>query len=177
MEVLAQAKRPSTHKQYNTYLSAWFDYCSKLGLHPHFSSMPQATQVIMPSIRQDLRFLPCFSRYSVPFGQQPMVKPYMRGVYNFAPPRPYYIDNWDPNVVLGLLRRWGPPADITFKSLTLTLPLLILLVSGQHIQTSASLDIAHMTRSTTQFTFRFYSLFKQPSGLYKPLNCLKNLSS
>ena len=45
-DIMTNSKRPSTHKQYHTYLTQWFAYCSTTGINP-----------TTPSVQQTLAFI------------------------------------------------------------------------------------------------------------------------
>ena len=176
---MTKAKRQSTHKQYNSYLIAWFDYCQQYDLSPTEATVQEALAFI-EHIRQS-RKLSYSATNTVrsslssilkgpdgkPFGQHDFVKLYMKGVFNSQPPVPKYFDTWDPDTVLNLLKKWSPASKIDFKHLTLKVAFLILLVSGQRVQTLAFLDISNMKQSDSSFTFIIDKLLKQTRPGFK----------
>lgn len=91
----------------------------------------------------------------------------MKGVFNTRPPTPRYVDTWDPELVLDLLRGWSPASTIDFRTLTFKVVVLILLVSGQRIQTLSLLDVRHMLLGQKCITFRIFALLKQTRPGYK----------
>ena len=178
-EVMINARRGSTYKQYATYLSAWFSHCNIRNIDPVRPTVPQAVNFmdLIRSSRQ-LGYSACNTMRSalssiivcpnnIPLGQHPEVKLFMKGCYQQQPPTPRYIDTWDPNKVLDLLRRWTPPTDITFKKLTLKVVMLLLLVSGQRVQTLKLLDITNMHQTDSRFSFIITSHLKQSRPGYK----------
>ena len=170
---MSQAKRLSTHKQYNSYLIPWFSYCENHSLSPSHASVQQGLS-FLESLRhtRNLTYSATNTARSAlssilqtpdgyAFGQHPFVKLYLKGVFNSNPPVPKYTDTWDPSIVLKLLKTWSPPETIDLKTLTLKVGMLILLVTGQRIQTLAALDIDNMCSSSSSFIFRISSLLKQ----------------
>ena len=78
------------------------------------------------------------------FGNLPLVKKFMRGIYNLAPPQPRYKAIWDPGEVLNFLVKWSPARRIKLLQLSMKVAVLILLVSGQRIQTLRALRVDRM---------------------------------
>ena len=93
------------------------------------------------------------------FGQQPAVKRLMTRFFNMQPPKPRYAHTWDVKIVLNLLQTWKPVAKLDLKTLTLKLPMLLALVSGQRVQTLCMLDLRHCTKSD-EFIFTFQEPLK-----------------
>ena len=170
---MIQAKRSSTHKQYNTYIIAWQTYCADHGVNPSIPSLPQSIDFLehirhtrslgynaLNTARSALSsILPV--THAVPFGQHPLVKLYMRGVYNIKPPTPRYVNTWDPDRLLVLLKQWSPADTISLKLLTFKVLTLSLLVTGQRVQTMAMLDIDNMFISQECISFQITQLLKQ----------------
>lgn len=74
---------------------------------------------------------------SVPLGQQPLLKRFMRGVFNLRPAIPRYEFTWDVSKVLTYLKTF--PTS-TLKGVSLKLAMLLALLSGQRIQSLHLLD-------------------------------------
>ena len=170
---MTKAKRLSTHRQYNTYLTAWFNHCQDHSLSPTQATVPQALAFLdalrhtrslsysaTNTARSALSSIICTPDRQ-PFGQHPFVKLYLRGVFNTNPPVPKYNDTWDPDIVLTLLRNWAPAQTLDLKKLTLKVVMLVLLVTGQRVQTLEFLDIRYMKQSRSSITFVLPSLIKQ----------------
>ena len=170
---MSQSKRQKTHQQYNTYLTAWLQYCQQNDISPTQAATPHGLAFLehlrmsrnlgysaMNTARSALSSILQTSGEQ-PFGQDQFVKLYMRGLFNINPPVPRYKDTWDPSVVLNLLRQWSPVGDIDLKTLTLKVVILILLVSGQRIQTLSYLDVTYMKSSHSSYSFVLDCLLKQ----------------
>ena len=95
--------------------------------------------------------LPLYEGYS--FGAHPHVKLYMKGVYNELPPMPRYVNIWDPEVVLKLLKSWAPASKLSLQKLTSKVAMLLLLVTGQRPQILRALDTRNMQIGTTSIKF------------------------
>jgi hypothetical protein len=178
-EIIINARRGATYKQYATYLGPWFTHCGQNNIDPTKPTVAQAVN-FMDTVRthRNLGYSAANTTRSAlssiilpsnntTFGNQPAVKLFLKGCYQQNPPTPKYIDTWNPNIVLEFLRQWSPPCQLDLKKLTLKVVMLVLLVSGQRIQTLTELDISFMKQSDTAFTFTIPKLLKQSRPGYK----------
>jgi hypothetical protein len=144
---MLKARRDSTHKQYNSYIAAWFSYCTSNNLSPTSATVPQALQFLHHlRISRNLGYSALNTARSalstilkdsdgIPFGKNADVKLFLSGLFNDNPPQPRYVATWDPDTVLNMLKTWAPAKKLDFKCLTSKVAVLILLVSGQRLQT------------------------------------------
>ena len=170
---MTKAKRDSTHKQYATYLDAWFKHCQTRALNPTQAPVHEGLEFLQAlRMSRSLGYSATNTARSAlssvlkcpdgqQFGQHPFVKLFMKGVFNDNPPVPRYSDTWDPDTVLSFLRHWSPASALDLKYLTLKLTVLILLVSAQRVQTLFHLDLSLLVRSSSSFTFSIGTLLKQ----------------
>ena len=78
---------------------------------------------------------------NVPIGCHPLLKRFMKGVYEERPTLPRYGRTWDVSVVLELLKSWSPLDILSLKRLTLKLAMLLALTTAQRCQTLSVLCI------------------------------------
>ena len=103
------------------------------------------------------------------FGDHHLVKLFMKGIFNTDPPKPRYIDTWDPEVVLKLLMTWSPAHKLSLGKLTKKVVMLILLVTGQRGQIIKALNTNNMSITATRYKFYVDNLdIKQGRPGYKP---------
>ena len=102
-------------------------------------------------------------------GSHPLVKSFIQGVHNLKPPKPRYLDIWDPDQVLNFLKKWSPARKISLGQLVKKLCMLILLATGQRGQILRALDVERMTISKNNYKFIILnSELKQARQGYKP---------
>ena len=77
-------------------------------------------------------------------GQAPLIKKFMKGVFNLRPQLPRYSTTWDVNIVLEFLKKWAPAGSLSLKQLSLKTDLLLLLLSSQRGQTVKNFEIKSM---------------------------------
>ena len=93
-------------------------------------------------------------------GNHPLVTRFMKGVFQSRPTFPKYTEIWDVNIVLSYLKTLSPIAKLSLKDLTFKVTMMLMLLSGQRIQTIQLLDLKDMTMSKSQFTFKVSSKVK-----------------
>lgn len=88
-----------------------------------------------------------------PAGQHPLVKRFLKGVYNIKPALPRYSATWDVSVVLKYLCTLSPVKNLSLKLLSYKLLMLCLLLSGQRGQTVHLFDVRNMTLTFSRAAF------------------------
>ena len=161
----------STQKQYAGYLQKWQRFCSG-----------RKVDIFSPPVEEVLHFLTelfeancgysalntarsVLSTFivlpgNISVGNHPLVTRFMKGVFQSRPTFPKYAEIWDVNVVLSYLKTLSPVAKLSLKDLTYKVTMMLMLLSGQRIQTIQLLDLKDMTVSKSQFTFKVSSKVK-----------------
>ena len=102
-----------------------------------------------------------------PLGQNYWVSQFMTGLARQLPRQPRYSEIWDPDVVLKFLKTWSPAKFLNLFQLSVKTILLILLVSGQRLQTITKLSLDNMTHRKRTFYFVITDNLKHSRG-YSP---------
>lgn len=87
---------------------------------------------------------------TIPFGQLPLVKRFMKGIFELRPSFPRYEAVWDVNKVFAYFRQKCNVSDLSLKELSERLTFLLLLLSGQRSQIN------------TLIIYRKYGAFPNP---------------
>lgn len=99
-------------------------------------------------------FRSAISQLSGPeIGQDFRIKRFFRGVYHLRPSRPKYDEIWDPNVVLDYIRSI-PEENISLEMLTHKLATLMILATGQRVQTINSVNCSNIVRLDDRIEIR-----------------------
>ena len=85
--------------------------------------------------------------------EHPLIKRFIKGVFNTKPPKPRYTYTWDINKVLSYIANLGCNETLSDKILSQKLVILLLLVNGLRINTIMSLSIQHMEADENSYTF------------------------
>ena len=119
--------RSVTKSQYRVYLKKWFSFCSETGCDIISPGIPQALD-FLSSLRQSglnyssintarcaLSSILQLSDSGVTFGQLPIVKRFMKGVFEICPALPRYKSTWNVGDVLNYFRLQQHASLLTLK--------------------------------------------------------------
>ena len=103
--------------------------------------------------------------------EHPLLKRFIKGVFNLRPPKPRYSQIWDIGCVLTYLRSLGDTQLLPLKLLTYKLVTLLMLLSASRVNYISSLSIDNMVLTNDSCTFFPTKLLKhsRPSFLGNPL--------
>ena len=94
------------------------------------------------------------------FGTHPLVKRFMKGVFENRPSLPRYTCTWDVSTVLKFLSSLPNLEEITLKDLPHKVVMLMALLTGQRAQTLHALDISSMEMTENKITFYITEVLK-----------------
>ena len=80
-----------------------------------------------------------------PFGQLPIVKRFMKDIYESRPALPRYCSTWSVKTVFDYIRAQKAPSLLHLKDFNHRVVFLLAILSGQRCQTIQNLSIDHMT--------------------------------
>jgi len=109
--VILNSWRGTIQKQYQVYLKKWYSFCSKRGFDPCSVSSVKAQDFLAELFEQGLGYSALNTTRSalsqvlppqagVPFGELPLTKKFMKGVFQEKPSLPRYTVTWDPVLLL-----------------------------------------------------------------------------
>ena len=109
---------------------------------------------------------------SVSVGQLPLVKRFVKGVYNKKLIFPRYQQTWDVNLVLDYLKTLSPVNILSLRTLSLKLVMLLALITGQRVQTLHSLDLTFMNIENDHVNIEIHEILKtsKPGKHLPPLS-------
>ena len=90
-----------------------------------------------------------------------LMQDFMKGVLRDSPTMPKYHNIWDPQVVLNQIEQWGPPHQLPLKLLAQKLLMLLLLCSGQRLQTIFSFTLDNLDFTPDGFVFTVMKSLKR----------------
>ena len=80
----------------------------------------------------------------ISFGDLPLIRQFMKGVFQEMPFLPRYTVTWDPALLLSFLKSQSPVEKLDLKMLTFKTITLLTLLSAPRIQTVHLLDIRNV---------------------------------
>ena len=93
-------------------------------------------------------------------GSHPLIKRFMRGVFNLKPVFPRYSVTWDADIVIEYLYKMQHFEQLSLKQLTLKLVTLTALVSAQRCQTVHLMNLDTMDVTPSNMTFYIRDITK-----------------
>ena len=138
IKVITASWREGTTAQYQSHLKKWIEFCKEKKcniLSPdlpvvldflsmlHESGLSYSTLNTARSMLSSVLQLNINSSLSV--GQLPIVKRFMKGIYERRPSLPRYTATWDLSTVLNYFRKGASVSVLSLKELTLKLSFLL----------------------------------------------------
>ena len=163
--VIMQIRSAKTYVQYSAHIERWITYAQSHNIHPLEPLPFQVTNFLEHyRLKSDMSFsavntarsaLSSIITYDkLPVGQHPDVTIYMQALEKLKPKTPRYQNIWDPGTVLRYLTRWSPARLLDMKLLSHKLLMLLLLATGQRIQTISKLNINNLQLKGGKAIFR-----------------------
>jgi hypothetical protein len=169
VDVIMSSWRPSTHKQYTTYINHWIHFCGQQAnpLHP---SVKRVLDFLQSLFTKGLSYSALNTARSAisnldakalvddgvkPVGQHPSVCRYLRGIFNQVKPVPRYSSIWPVDTALHYLKGLFSLEQLSLKDLTLKLVMLIVLTTGQRCQTLTFLDVTDVNMQKDKECYNF----------------------
>ena len=111
---------------------------------------------------------------SKPVGSHPLICRYMKGVLELRPPVPRYCETWDVNDILQFFTKQDENENLSLALLTKKVTTLLLLLSGQRVQTAHQLKLSQIMFKNDKCEIRITGSNSDKS---KHFNRTKNVQS
>ena len=95
------------------------------------------------------------------FGNLPIVRRFMRGIFQLRPALLKYNAVWNVHTVFDFIRSCQTVENLSLKDLTLRLTFLLCLLSGQRRQTIKALRVDNMDVTPSSYIFPIVDILKQ----------------
>ena len=181
-DIIMCAWRDGTEKQYQTYLSKWENYCNSKRISTVSATVAQWLNFLAELVKSGVGYSGVNTARSAisttlvisdsaTFGTHPLVKRFLKGVFEQKPSLPRYETICDVSQVLTRICSYPPAEDISLEKLTFKVVMLLALLTGQRTQTIHCLDVNHRDMSDKKCIFYLTSLQKhsRPGKHQKPI--------
>ena len=169
-DLITSSWRKGTVKGYDNYIEKWERYAHLHNVDPISPPLGSAVNFLGELFTQNYSYSAiCTARSAVSnyvvinncpcFGDHPLVKRLIKGVYEQRPALPKYSDTWEVDQVLNHFKNQAD--DLDLKELSFKLVLLLAILTGQRCQTLHLLNIEDMKLSDNKCIFYVNSLLKQ----------------
>ncbi len=171
MNFLVLAWRSGTIKNYDCQLKKWLYYCTNLNIDPFHPTVGVVLSYLKSLFDAGLSYSAIGTARSAlshiikfdnaPVGQHPLVKIFMKSVFQQRPALPKKY-TWEVNDMLNYLRMLSPADSLTLEQLTKKTLMLIAILSGQRGQTFHKLKVNKhdMSNGTHLIVFRINDMLK-----------------
>ncbi|XP_050311935.1 uncharacterized protein LOC126747394 [Anthonomus grandis grandis] len=171
--IMLSSIQENTLKQYSTCYKKWWQHCTIKNKNPHSMNFNSILDFIVEQFNLGLSYS-SLNSYRSAFiliftfneSEKKILKRFFKGLYNRNPVRPRYSATWDPHPVLEYLSTLFPLESLSFKDLSLKLTTLLLLTSGQRIQTLSKITLKNIKQKSDAIEIRISDRIKT-SGLGK----------
>lgn len=181
VDTLLNSLAPQTAKQYHFSLNAWMAFCHQQSLDPldvntlnvlKFLQHILDTSVVgYSSLNTHRAALSLIAPHNLT--DDPLIKRFMKGVFRQRPPRAKYDSTWDPDLILTFLKAH---TDLSLPFVTKKLAILLLLATGQRLQTIWAIQIDKISFSGSGATIAIPEILKTTRpGTVAPLLVLPTL--
>ena len=154
VDILMASWRKGTFSNYSLYMSKWFKFASCNKVSPVEPPVQIALAFLSSLVRQGKSFNQiCMARsvlssvinqqQSVSFGNIPIVKRYMKGIFENNPTLPKFQFTWNVSLLFNYFRNMQDIHALDIQKLTQKVVMLMALISGgQRAQTIHSIRVS-----------------------------------
>lgn len=166
--IVLSSWRQGTIQQYEVYTTKWIQYSSARNIDPYSPTVGNVINFLTALFNEGLGYSAINTARSAlsafiqvdgqSIGHHPLVKRFVKGVFQRRPALPRNTVIWDPKDVLDYLEHLD---DSSLKQLTFKTVCLLALLTGQRAQSLHLLDINNMSVTDHYVKLRFGDVLKQ----------------
>ena len=171
-ELLLAGWSRGTNTAYESGWKRWSGWCEERKVNPLSAGIQQFLNFLTSLFQEGLQYRTINSIRSAvssthnplegnPIGQHPLVKQLLRGTYNSRPPQPRYVHTWDVDVVLEHIKELGENKNLSLKTLSCKLVVLMALTSANRVSEIHALDLRFRYYKSDGVLFKLASLTKK----------------
>ena len=172
VDILMASWRKGTFSNYSLYMSKWFKFASCNKVSPVEPPLQIALAFLTSLVRQGKSFNQiCMARSAlssvinqqhVSFGNIPVVKRYMKGIFENNPTFPKFQFTWNVSLLFNYFRNMQDIDALDTQKLTQKLAMLMTLISGgQTVQTIHSIRVSDIKILDNKVVIPIMSPIKQ----------------
>lgn len=167
IDIMMASLSPNTIKQYNSCLCQWWHYAKDKNVDVFKASVPIIISYLTSIFQKGVSYqsLNCHrSSLSLIIGSHigtdDRIKRWFKGVHKLRPPVPRYNSVWDPSRVLSYMSHWYPLINLNLERLTKKTVMLLVLATGQRVQTIYSIRLNNVKVTTSGVEIIFTDILK-----------------
>lgn len=157
----------STIKQYEGPLRSWHNFCrtfNKNDFRPSATDVLHYLQELLirkasyGTINTHRSALSLISHDKI--GEHPLISRFLKGVFRSKPPEPKYRGTWDVDIVLEMLKKSYPLADLPLRTLAEKLAMLLLITTAHRLQTITSITLDDLIETGEGYWIKMSKMLK-----------------
>lgn len=165
--------------QYNTTYKLWWEFCKLHNYSLFDSGVEEVIHFLQHILDTKTIKYGSFNSYRSALalilpdkiGENPILKRFLKGISNIRPTTPRYNFTWDTEPVLNFLATLVPLESLSFRILASKLATLLLLITGQRMQTIHLITLDNIIETSSGFQILITGKIKT-SGVNSTNPCL-----
>lgn len=165
--------------QYSSGLKLWWEFCKQKGLNVFSAGVEDILKFLVLQFDRGSSYSSLNSYRSAiaqisntDMGQDFRLKRFFKGVYNLRPSLPKYSETWDPIIVLNSVKNISN-STCSFEELSSKLAVLILLATGQRVQTLSLIECVNIVKTSSEIRIKIPRRIKTSArNRLQPILCL-----
>lgn len=153
--VMLKSLSASTIQQYSGTLKRWWHYSLQHSINMHnaevgtiiafLNELFETNNLTYATVNAHKSALSLILNISI--SDEILIKRFLKGIFRIKPNFPRYSTTWDPKDVLNHIEIWYPLNQLSLEKLVKKLVMLILLASGQRIQTISKINLKNISQT------------------------------
>ena len=155
IKTLQASCKPATWRMYEGYWNRWSSFCNAKKYNHYSASINNILEFLQLLVDQGLGYNSINSARSAlsliiapidnqTVGNHHLVSRFLKGVFNSKPPSSKYNVIWDPANILTAISKMNSNEKLTLRELSIKLVSLLMLTTGQRVQTIHSIRRSHI---------------------------------
>ena len=186
-DILEASIRKSTKKQYDSYFKQWENHCIQRKTDPLSTTIADVLEFLSKLFDRGLSYSAISTakcsiaavaktKDGKAIGTDTDVCRFMRGVFQLRPSKPKYSETWDVSKLFEMFRKGKDNCDLTLRELTKKLCALIMIETGQRVQTLHLIKLEDIEMKDNSCSIVITELVKQsrPGYMLPPLELKEN---
>lgn len=148
MSILIKSLSSSTQKQYAVTYKKWWSYCKLKNLDLYKVDIGSTISFLTDLFHSGASYATLNAHRSalslildISNSDEVIIKRFLKGTFKIKPSFPKYASTWDPVNVLNNIKNWYPLSGISLENLTKKLVVLLVLATGQRVQTISKISL------------------------------------
>lgn len=168
IKVLLKSLSDSTLRQYTSTYKQWWSFCKNHNIENIYAvSVGTITLFLSELFELGISYSTLNAHkaalsliLNISSSDEQLLKRFLKGAFRIKPSFPKYSVTWDPSKVLDFIKGWYPLESLSLEKLTKKLAILLVLATGQRVQTISKINTKNITHTEEGFTIQITDILK-----------------